>query len=538
MLSKIKTLKDSSVLQILVFIITLAVYILTLLPGIGYSGDTVKFQFIGKILGTPHTTGYPTYIIINHFFVTYFPFGTLALKANLLSALLSSITCLMLFRIMLILDINKINSFIISTTFGFSYTLWSQSVIAEVYTLHILFISLTLYFFISWQKDKNILNFLIGCAIYAISFGNHLTMITIFPALLYLVYATDKKLYFNWKIIFLVALFIFLGAFQYSYLFWRYYDPSTKYIEFQAPDWSTFWWTISGGDFKSLLFSSPIWKIIFIRIPVFTFYFLREFYWWIPVIFIGIAGLKKWIKLNIFFILCICGNLFFALNYNIDDIYIYLLPTYFICAIYLGIGIDKLFLLPPNKHTKLIKKVFYLTPFLFFLLNITFTNQRFNTEDNIRTEEILNTVNKNALIISPNYPISEYFWYYLFGMDYQEKKNLYLMHNYSEDNIVRYINNSKTFTLTSTEETVPDNLNVYMIESYISKNRLKHFAKTFLVRFDNYLDRKGVNLPKKIKKRIYKADIEKLEEEKKIERLRNRGLKVEKIKNYIYLIKK
>ena len=49
------------------------VYFATLLPGVGYSGDTSKFQFLGKILGIPHPTGYPLYLVLNNLFVTLFP---------------------------------------------------------------------------------------------------------------------------------------------------------------------------------------------------------------------------------------------------------------------------------------------------------------------------------------------------------------------------------------------------------------------------------------------------------------------------------
>src|SRR5688500_17569623 len=63
-----------------------ASYVATLLPGVGYSGDTAEFQFAGKVLGTTHPTGYPTYLVLNHLFVRLWPFGTVAYKANLLSA--------------------------------------------------------------------------------------------------------------------------------------------------------------------------------------------------------------------------------------------------------------------------------------------------------------------------------------------------------------------------------------------------------------------------------------------------------------------
>lgn len=49
----------------LLVLLLCAVYSFTLLPGIGYQGDTAKFQFVGKVLGIPQPTGYPTYIFLN-----------------------------------------------------------------------------------------------------------------------------------------------------------------------------------------------------------------------------------------------------------------------------------------------------------------------------------------------------------------------------------------------------------------------------------------------------------------------------------------
>jgi hypothetical protein len=120
----------------------LIVYLPTLLPGVGYTGDTAALQFVGKILGTAHETGYPTYILLNHLFASLIPFSSLAYKANLLSALASIVACSFLFRILCQLDIRWWVSCLTAITFGLTPTLWSQSVVAEVYSLNILFVSL------------------------------------------------------------------------------------------------------------------------------------------------------------------------------------------------------------------------------------------------------------------------------------------------------------------------------------------------------------------------------------------------------------
>src|SRR5262245_21956593 len=130
------------------------VYYRTLLPTIGSTGDTAKFDFVGYVLGTPHAPGYPTYIVVNHLFTKYYPFGGLAHKANLLSAIFSVIASIFLFLILLLLDIKPRIAFCTALTFGFTRTLWSQSIVAEVYTLNILFLAMTVYFLLKWNQTK------------------------------------------------------------------------------------------------------------------------------------------------------------------------------------------------------------------------------------------------------------------------------------------------------------------------------------------------------------------------------------------------
>ena len=80
-------------LSVGVFGLLLVVYISTLMPGVGFHGDTPKLQFLGRHLGIPHPTGFPTYLMLNHLFVRIIPIGSLAWKANLLSAVLAAETC-------------------------------------------------------------------------------------------------------------------------------------------------------------------------------------------------------------------------------------------------------------------------------------------------------------------------------------------------------------------------------------------------------------------------------------------------------------
>ena len=293
-----------------------AVYWATLLPGVGYSGDTAKFQFIGKVLGTPHATGYPTYVVLNHLFVTLFPFGSLAFKANALSALFSIAATLVLFRILLALDVSGFIAFISALTFGLTRTLWLQSVVAEVYTLHLLYVALVLYFFIRWAQTKQDRHFYTATAIYALSFGNHLTTVTLLPAIVYLVWATDRRVFLDRKKLLWVGGFVMLSALQYTYIFWRVRDPTTPYLEMRPANLQEFAWYMTGARFQAKMFVFSLTELLTQRLPMFLDLLWKQFWLLLPLAIYGLVRFRNR-TLNIFLFLCFLANAFYAINYDI-----------------------------------------------------------------------------------------------------------------------------------------------------------------------------------------------------------------------------
>jgi len=446
--------------SVLLILMLETVYMATLLPGVGYSGDTAKFQFVGRVLGTPHATGYPTYIILNYFFTTFFPIGSLAYKANLLSAIFSIVSCVFLFRILTLLGVTKTVALITSLTFGFTSTLWSQSIVAEVYTLHILFMSTVVYFFFKWNKTRENRDFFIASALYALSFGNHLMTITFLPAIILLVRATEKRAFTDMRKIFGAVLAIVLGALQYSYLFWRFYDPHTTYLEMQTPNLETFLWYMTGAQFRSQMFSFSIAQIVFERIPVFTSFFLREYLFLLPVALLGVVRLKNK-TVNLFLLVSFLGNIFFAINYNIPDIRAYLITNYLIVAIYLAVGLD-LIKTAVFRNDIALKSILLISiPLISCALNYSKVDQHNNVAVAKEIEAILETVGNNSIIISPNYEYSEYFWYYLIGEGFGN--NVHVMHHFSTEAIKSYICENKSFYLPERRMNAPIGLKVYCI---------------------------------------------------------------------------
>src|SRR3954447_23231961 len=69
---------------VIVAVAALALYVRTLLPGMAFD-DWGEMQTVPWVLGVPHPTGYPTYVIAAWLFERL-PLGEVAFRANLFSA--------------------------------------------------------------------------------------------------------------------------------------------------------------------------------------------------------------------------------------------------------------------------------------------------------------------------------------------------------------------------------------------------------------------------------------------------------------------
>ena len=62
-------------------------------------GDQGEFQYIPAILGIPHSTGFPLYVLLGHVW-SGLPIGTLAYRMNLFSGLWGALTIAALYLIL------------------------------------------------------------------------------------------------------------------------------------------------------------------------------------------------------------------------------------------------------------------------------------------------------------------------------------------------------------------------------------------------------------------------------------------------------
>lgn len=97
-------------------------YSRTLLPGVGYSGDVAKWQYMSVTGGVPHATGEPLWVALIQAWGDLVPVGTPAWRTSLLSAVLGAAAVTVLFRLLRILDVRRTVAAATALTFAVSPT--------------------------------------------------------------------------------------------------------------------------------------------------------------------------------------------------------------------------------------------------------------------------------------------------------------------------------------------------------------------------------------------------------------------------------
>ena len=135
-------------LALLIGALILALYLRTLAPGL-LAGDPGEFQVAAWTLGIAHPTGYPLYLGLGHLWqhglalLGVSPAAALNAFSTFCSAVAVALTFLLQLRWLPgTLSVRTAAATVGTLFFGLNLTFWNQSVIAEVYSLHMLLVVL------------------------------------------------------------------------------------------------------------------------------------------------------------------------------------------------------------------------------------------------------------------------------------------------------------------------------------------------------------------------------------------------------------
>src|SRR5215218_1633443 len=306
-----------------VFVLVLILYLRTLAPTVLYLQDpklldAVMLQMQVSVLGITHPTGYPTYLMLTHLF-TYLPFGDPAYRVNLASAVYAALAVVAVYAAGLLLSRRVVAAASGALALGLGTALWSQAVIAEVYTLNALFVSVTIVALLLWREYRKDRYLLLSAFLVGLCLTNHLTSGLLLPASLLFVALVDWRRLVDVRIVLGSAWLFLLGLTPYLYLPIRAaMDPP---MEANNPtNFGRFWYVVSGGNLTGSFFSfGPS------ELPE------RMVFYWEHLLdnmpFLGF----------LFF-----GWLFLAVENDIPDIDLYFIPTYLVLSLWAAAGLGTL----------------------------------------------------------------------------------------------------------------------------------------------------------------------------------------------------
>ena len=124
----------------LLFLAFLAIYVRTAAPSV-LSGDSAEFQFAAPLLGVPHPTTYPLYVVLGKLATLLIPFGDLARRVTLVSAICGALAVALFFMLAQRLTRSAGAAAVAALALGVAPGLWNAATLAEVYALLMLLLA-------------------------------------------------------------------------------------------------------------------------------------------------------------------------------------------------------------------------------------------------------------------------------------------------------------------------------------------------------------------------------------------------------------
>ncbi len=117
-----------------------------------YVGDSGELVTAVHVLGIPHPSGYPLYVMLGKIWSIAVPFGTVAWRMSLFSALCGAAACGALFGLARATGLSRPASAGAALMLAFAPSFWAEANVQRVYTLNALFVVLASWATWRWHR--------------------------------------------------------------------------------------------------------------------------------------------------------------------------------------------------------------------------------------------------------------------------------------------------------------------------------------------------------------------------------------------------
>ncbi|MEA2574819.1 MAG: hypothetical protein QOH93_2117 [Chloroflexia bacterium] len=323
-------------------------YVRTLAPSV-MPGDYAEFQFSAAILGVPHPTGYPLYILLGKLF-TLLPFGDVAYRVNFSSAAYMAVAVGLLYaiavRLLRLAGMSRLwwCAVVGAALFAVAPTVWSMSLVARSYALNALLVGSVVFCLVSWRNTGRTGWFYASCTFIGLSMVHHGTTYLLLPAYgVYLLLTEverrrrgDRR---PWLRRMLGVVAFGLGFSPMLFLVYRFVFGSPYYWG-NPTTWKDFFSLITGGPFQNQVMGFGTDLETQLGRVGFGISELSGQYTPVGIV-LGLVGLValcrlRWAEAGLL-TLMLLGNFLFAMNYSLVG-YLYFIPTYLIWGVFMSFG--------------------------------------------------------------------------------------------------------------------------------------------------------------------------------------------------------
>ena len=209
-----------------VFLLTLALYISTLAPGVVF-GDPSEYTFVPHIWGISHPPGYAFITVLGGIWQRLMPIGTIAYRANLLSAAAGAGIAALIYgsiRTLTPSDWRDLRAYapalLGAGSMATAADVWQHSLHANSHILTALLAAASLFSLLRWWRSSETHDrwLYMFCVLTGLSITQHPLLVFSFPAYATFIIVTRPSILLEWRTLLKMIGFALLGLSVWLYL--------------------------------------------------------------------------------------------------------------------------------------------------------------------------------------------------------------------------------------------------------------------------------------------------------------------------------
>jgi tetratricopeptide (TPR) repeat protein len=120
-----------------------------------YVGDSGDLVTAVHVLGIPHPSGYPLYVLLGHLWEMLIPLGSIAWRMSLFSAAAAAATCGVVFALGRRAGLDAVAALFAALLLAASPSFWGEATVQRVYTLDALFVAVATACAWRWYRRRD-----------------------------------------------------------------------------------------------------------------------------------------------------------------------------------------------------------------------------------------------------------------------------------------------------------------------------------------------------------------------------------------------